>query len=164
MATTSAEHGTATEAIRIETTTRAQAESLNDALAEFTPSLVRANDVWHVELRPGSDVTPLLLRLFEAIGAWLTENGLASCQVYFGERSFTLLPPSDARPTDSAEFLLERVIQLQTALESRVAIEQAKGLLVGRLGLPVEEAFAVLRRAARTSGRTLRELANEVVA
>ena len=41
--------------------------------------------------------------------------------------------------------------QLEYALESRIVIEQAKGILAERLGLGVEEAFDVLRYAARTA-------------
>jgi GAF domain-containing protein len=54
--------------------------------------------------------------------------------------------------------------QLQTALDSRVLIEQAKGALMERERLDEQEAFTHLRRAARSSGRKLGELAREVVA
>jgi GAF domain-containing protein len=53
--------------------------------------------------------------------------------------------------------------QLQTALNSRVLIEQAKGVLAERLQVGVEEAFTLLRRAARARNRRLAELAEAVV-
>jgi GAF domain-containing protein len=53
--------------------------------------------------------------------------------------------------------------QLQTALNSRVLIEQAKGVLAERLHLDVAEAFAVLRNAARTHNRRLSELAQAII-
>ncbi|MFI5803535.1 ANTAR domain-containing protein [Streptomyces sp. NPDC051561] len=54
-------------------------------------------------------------------------------------------------------------IQLRTALDSRIVIEQAKGVLAARLGVTVDEAFNVLRRYARSNGRRLTEVAREVV-
>ncbi|GAB3843879.1 GAF and ANTAR domain-containing protein [Dactylosporangium cerinum] len=53
--------------------------------------------------------------------------------------------------------------QLQNALNSRVLIEQAKGILAERLQLDLDQAFALLRRAARTRNRRLSELAQSVV-
>ena len=152
------------ESIQFEVQTRADAESLQRALAEFGPALTRSGEVWQVEIAPNEETAPQLLKLFHAIGDWLLERGHAALHVRFGTRSFTLLRPSEERPYHAAEFLLERVIQLQTALESRVVIEQAKGVLAARLRLAVEEAFEVLRRGARIAGRQLHELAHEVVA
>lgn len=60
--------------------------------------------------------------------------------------------------------LLERNSQLQTALDSRVVIEQAKGMLAARLGMGVDEAFTILRVAARRNRVKLRALAERVVA
>lgn len=54
--------------------------------------------------------------------------------------------------------------QLQAALNSRVVLEQAKGMLAQQAGVSVEEAFTVLRTHARRSGRGLREVAADVVA
>jgi AmiR/NasT family two-component response regulator len=59
---------------------------------------------------------------------------------------------------------IERSGQLQQALESRIVIEQAKGVLAERFGLGVEEAFDLMRRGARSHQRRLRDLAAEVVA
>jgi GAF domain-containing protein len=53
--------------------------------------------------------------------------------------------------------------QLQTALNSRVLIEQAKGILAERLHLDVSEAFTVLRDDARRHNRRLSELAQAIV-
>ena len=60
--------------------------------------------------------------------------------------------------------LTERTGQLERALESRIAIEQAKGVLAERLQVTVDDAFGVLRAAARSDRRELRGLAREVVA
>ena len=61
------------------------------------------------------------------------------------------------------ESLREENEQLQGALTSRVVIEQAKGVLAERLGIDPEDAFVLLRRAARSSRMKLHPLAAEVV-
>jgi GAF domain-containing protein len=52
--------------------------------------------------------------------------------------------------------------QLQQALDSRVVIEQAKGILSGRHGMPLAEAFEVLRRHARSSSQRIHDVAGRV--
>lgn len=54
-------------------------------------------------------------------------------------------------------------IQLKQALDSRVIIEQAKGVLAERLHLTVDEAFALLRRRARDHNLRLTDLARDIV-
>ena len=56
----------------------------------------------------------------------------------------------------------ERRAQLQAALDSRVVIEQAKGILAERHDLELEEAFDVMRRAARSNRMKIRDLASRV--
>jgi GAF domain-containing protein len=53
--------------------------------------------------------------------------------------------------------------QLQTALNSRVAIEQAKGALSQSLGVSVEEAFDRLRAYARSQNLKLSVIARQIV-
>lgn len=52
--------------------------------------------------------------------------------------------------------------QLQLALTSRIVIEQAKGVLAERLQISADDAFEVLRGAARSRNRLLSELARDV--
>ncbi len=52
--------------------------------------------------------------------------------------------------------------QLQTALDSRVLLEQAKGVLSLRGGLDMDQAFAVLRSFARDNNLRLTEVARAV--
>ncbi|WP_433328427.1 GAF and ANTAR domain-containing protein [Spirillospora sp. CA-294931] len=53
--------------------------------------------------------------------------------------------------------------QLRAALNSRVIIEQAKGVLAARHGIGVEAAFELLRRRARDNNLRLTAVAAEVV-
>lgn len=62
-----------------------------------------------------------------------------------------------ARQTELAE-------QLQNALDSRVLIEQAKGVLAEANGVSVDEAYTRLRQHARSHRTALRSVARQVVA
>jgi hypothetical protein len=63
-----------------------------------------------------------------------------------------------ARLLAVAEATYERRAQLQHALESRVLIEQAKGIIAERYGLEPDEAFQLIRNAARTHRIKLHDL------
>jgi transcriptional regulator with GAF, ATPase, and Fis domain len=54
--------------------------------------------------------------------------------------------------------------QLRYALESRVIIEQAKGVIAQRGGVDMNEAFRLLRAYARSHNTILRDVASRVVA
>ena len=71
--------------------------------------------------------------------------------------TISLLQERNMRHTDTLNE------QLQTALNSRVIIEQAKGKLAERLGLDMDQAFNLLRESARTSNRRLSDLAQAFV-
>jgi transcriptional regulator with GAF, ATPase, and Fis domain len=53
--------------------------------------------------------------------------------------------------------------QLQTALNSRVVIEQAKGVIAERRHVDMDQSFTLLRGTARTNNRRLSDLARAVV-
>lgn len=53
--------------------------------------------------------------------------------------------------------------QLQHALDARVVIEQAKGVLASNLDCSVDQAFTVLREHARRTSTSLRSVAHAVV-
>jgi AmiR/NasT family two-component response regulator len=57
-----------------------------------------------------------------------------------------------------------RAANLQAAMQSREAIEQAKGILMERHRITAEVAFAELREASQTTNRKLREVAEHLVA
>jgi AmiR/NasT family two-component response regulator len=53
--------------------------------------------------------------------------------------------------------------QLQAALNSRIRIEQAKGVLAERMAVSVDEAFGMLREHARASEQKLSAIAQAVI-
>jgi AmiR/NasT family two-component response regulator len=67
------------------------------------------------------------------------------------------------RLLELSDVLNERNGQLRHALESRVVIEQAKGILAERYGLEVREAFEALRRASRANGTKVHVFAARIV-
>jgi GAF domain-containing protein len=56
-----------------------------------------------------------------------------------------------------------QALQLTHALDSRVVIEQAKGYIAARRGIPPEAAWELLRRQARSSQRRVHDVAADVV-
>lgn len=60
--------------------------------------------------------------------------------------------------------LITEVDQLREALTSRVAVEQAKGIVMAEGRCGPEEAFAVLRKVSNDSNVKLRDLAAELIA
>ena len=63
-----------------------------------------------------------------------------------------------ARLLSVTQATYERRAQLEHALQSRVEIEQAKGIVAERYGLGVDEAFELIRLAARTNRMKLHDL------
>jgi len=70
------------------------------------------------------------------------------------------------QPGEVSELELARIkiAQLEQALTSRIVVDVAVGVLIERHALPRQEAFELLRRAARHHRRRIHDLAAEVVA
>jgi hypothetical protein len=60
------------------------------------------------------------------------------------------------------DFWRTRAAELQQALDSRVTVEQAKGVLAERYDCDVDAAFALLRSASRSHRVSLHRLAAQV--
>ena len=88
-------------------------------------------------------------------GAW--RDDLALAQALADVATVALL---QRRETTQAR---RQAAQLQIALDSRVLIEQAKGVLAERLNVSPDEAFQALRRESRNTNRKLHDLAHDVV-
>jgi transcriptional regulator with GAF, ATPase, and Fis domain len=97
------------------------------------------------------------LNLFGNRPGALTQNIVQLGQALADVATVGLL---QARTIRRREILAE---QLQTALNSRVIIEQAKGVLAERHNVDMAEAFALLRTGARSRNRRLSDLAREIV-
>ncbi|WP_216208737.1 GAF and ANTAR domain-containing protein [Amycolatopsis aidingensis] len=148
-----------------------------DAFATGTrvsdPALTRASGRWpRFATAAGDagfaavDALPMRLRsevigalnLFRARPGELTDNNLRTAQALVHVATIGLLQERSIR---HQEVLTE---QLQGALNSRVLIEQTKGLLAERLGVDMEGAFAALRGYARNHNLKLRDVAEAVIA
>ena len=139
-----------------------RAERLVSSLNGFNATVVENGRSPEVHVLLDAETSSRLVDLFNSIGTWVAEARAESCQVFFGDHPYTLLAV-DGDPNDPTRFLLERTIQLQTALDTRIVIEQAKGILAERYGLDVADAFELLRTSARSSGRKIHDLARAVV-
>jgi response regulator NasT len=107
-------------------------------------------------LHHAEDVTPVA-DLLVSYG-WSSPAGLT-----VDEPTRGLLVAALAREVLAHQQARATARQLQQALNSRVVIEQAKGIIAGREGISVHEAFARLRRHAREHCAALSEVARAVV-
>jgi hypothetical protein len=151
------------EWLEISVPTKEHADRLATAISGDFEVDVRPGGSYTVRARAGTDTADRLVGLFNAIGRWLSEGGLSSCEVTFGQRALTILPAGAGGLDDPTAFLIERTRQLEEALGSRIVIEQAKGVLAERFGIGVDEAFELLRGSARSGRRNLHDFAAEVV-
>jgi GAF domain-containing protein len=97
------------------------------------------------------------INLFSRNGASLSPEDVAVGQAMADVATIGLLQERSVRERD---VLAE---QLQTALVSRVLIEQAKGVLAERAQVPVESAFTLMRAYARKYNRPLGRVAGEII-
>jgi GAF domain-containing protein len=97
------------------------------------------------------------LNMFNDRSVQLSDSDLAVGQAMADVATIGLL---HQRNTHEQTILSE---QLQTALQSRILIEQAKGALAARTGLSVNEAFHKLRNHARRNNLTLTDVATAVI-
>jgi AmiR/NasT family two-component response regulator len=74
--------------------------------------------------------------------------------------NFAAFGISSSRALDHSK---ETVQQLQHALDSRILVEQAKGMLAERVGVSPSVAFQALRRYARHHQRPMRDVCRDVI-
>ncbi|MFI6096519.1 GAF and ANTAR domain-containing protein [Lentzea sp. NPDC051213] len=97
------------------------------------------------------------LNLFRTRPGKLTEADLAIGQAMADVATVGLI---QERVIAAGELL---AVQLQTALTSRVQLEQAKGVLAQRARLPMDQAFLLMRDYARSHNRRLTDVAAQII-
>jgi transcriptional regulator with GAF, ATPase, and Fis domain len=98
------------------------------------------------------------LNLFRILPGRLPEESMATGQAMADIATISIL---QERALREARVLAE---QLQSALNSRVVVEQAKGVLAERAQMNVDDAFHMLRGYARNHNCRLRDVAEDVIA
>jgi GAF domain-containing protein len=133
---------------------------LNDDLSRwprFAPEAlsVGMRAAWALPLRLRATTIGSLNLLRNEPGV-LSDDDLTAAQALGDVATIALI---QQRAAEDAQLLNE---QLQTALGSRIVIEQAKGVLAEYAGLGMDAAFDHLRQYARSHERRLSDLARDV--
>lgn len=97
------------------------------------------------------------LNLFENGGGVLSDRDLRAARALADVATIGILHERTLRASDAARE------QLQNALNSRVTIEQAKGILAYTHGVSMEDAFTLLRNHARSNQLPLALVARQLV-
>lgn len=155
----SAESGPCIESFR--TSSVVSVPDLEQGPAEWGPFREAAreqgfNAVHAIPLRL-RETTIGTLNLFLSSDEALTERDLRSAQALADVATIGILHERTLRASDLARE------QLQSALNSRVTIEQAKGILAYTHGVSMEEAFTLLRSHARSNQLPLALVARQLV-
>ncbi len=129
-----------------------------DRWPQFVPAAIEAGfrSVAAVPLRL-RDQTIGGLNMFHARRAPIPDDDRRLAQALADVATIGIL---QRRSTHRSSAMAE---QLQHALNSRVAIEQAKGVLAERRGVDTDQAFSTLRQFARTNNLKLTDVALAVV-
>ncbi|WP_017556720.1 ANTAR domain-containing protein [Nocardiopsis baichengensis] len=129
----------------------------------------------HSQIRDGDETTAEAGVIRRTPGGWSVQgeevpdlvNAMVLADILGAEEQGAApAPPAPPRASDDAtevERLRITVAQLEHALQTRVVVEQAIGVLAERHRLAPREAFERLRSAARSRGRKVAELSRDVV-
>lgn len=104
------------------------------------------------------DVVIGTLNIFMESQVEFTDEDLQLCQALADVATIAILQNQAAKQAENING------QLQRALDSRIAIEQAKGILAERAQLDMADAFSLLRAYARDKNLQLSQVAGAVVA
>jgi GAF domain-containing protein len=147
-------------------------ESYGSGRPVFVPDLSKMSDRWPLFVPAAAELgfrsvhaLPLRLRA-TTIGALnifhetATQANVHDVEVAQALADVATIALLQQRAMSRADLLAE---QLQTALTSRIVIEQAKGILAATGSLDMETAFGGLRRFSRNHNLRLSEVARELV-
>ena len=134
-------------------------EANGDKWPQYTPHALKAGfrSVAGIPMATGGECIGVLNAYRRSTGAWSAED-VAAGQLLARMATTYLV---NATKLGEARKLAD---QLQQALDSRVVIEQAKGVLAERLSVTPDIAFGLLRAYARSNRRQLRMVAQQVLA
>jgi PAS domain S-box-containing protein len=107
---------------------------------------------------PGDDVEPGTIGVLVLVDK---QPGTVSEQLLRGAGLLAEIALTFLHQAQEAAAAKQLAAQLQTALDSRIVIEQAKGKLAERLGCAPDEAFPLMRRYARSHNMRLHDFAWE---
>lgn len=126
----------------------------DDRWPRFAPESIRAGfpSVCAVPLRHRRSVLGSL-NLFMIEPVVLPANDVVVAQAFADVATIAIVQDASNRSATEREY------QLQHALDSRVAIEQAKGMIAERARIDMDEAFSRLRSFARTTNQGLTQVA-----
>lgn len=139
--------------------TKVDVDEMQAAWPTFTPRLVQAGfaSAQAIPLRLRSEVIGAL-NIFRIAPGRLNDDDMRLSRALADVATVGIL---QQRVISAKELLAE---QLQGALNTRVVIEQAKGVLAGTSGLGVDQAFDLMRAHARRTGAQLRDVADDIIA
>ncbi|MFK3671444.1 ANTAR domain-containing protein [Leifsonia aquatica] len=147
-------------------------ESFSTGTVVSVPDISRTPDAWRLfrekAIEQGFaavDAIPMRLRettigtlnLLRAEPGPLSENDRVAAQAFADVATIGIL---HERTLAESEQIRE---QLQYALNSRIVIEQAKGVIAHTHGIPIDDAFTVLRSYARSHQQGISTVAQAVV-
>jgi len=134
-------------------------ETVNGRWPAFAPEALAAgfHSVHAMPMRLRGSVIGAL-NLFHTDRGEMRQDDLVAAQALADVATIAIL---QHRAAVEAQVLTE---QLNHALNSRIVIEQAKGVVAERKGVNMEQAFSLLRNHARNYNRRLADVAQDVIA
>jgi AmiR/NasT family two-component response regulator len=115
-----------------------------------------------------ADPVPIVMLTAYAEGDLVARASDAGAFAYLVKpfREVDLLPAIDTARArfDELDALRAETASLQEALASRKAVERAKGILMRTEGIDEAEAFRRIRAASQRTGRSMREVAEALIA